>query len=66
MNKCPTCCREAHSPHRRHDTSGKIVEGCVDAFHTGHLVPLSGSAMWHNRPAAKQIRKNLSAMLTKK
>lgn len=58
---CPTCCRAAGAPFRRFDASGRVSEGCVDGFHTGALVPLSGSAAWHNRPAAKAIRARLAA-----
>lgn len=53
---CPTCCRAADSPFRSHDAQGHIVSGCVDHFHTGHLVAISESNRWHNRPAAVKIR----------
>ena len=33
-----------------------MVEGCVDAVHTGQLIPLTESYRWHNRPEAKAIR----------
>ena len=54
--KCPTCFNPPSRPYRSHDKSGKIVQGCVDHFHTGHLVTASESALWHNRPAAKKLR----------
>lgn len=53
---CPTCTRIAAAPFRATDASGKIVNGCVDHFHTGHLVTPSASATWHSRPEAKRIR----------
>ena len=53
--KCPTCCRDHFSPHRVYDTRGKVVEGCVDACHTGQLY--GESAFWHARPAAVSIRR---------
>ena len=53
---CPTCGRAAHSPFRSHDAAGQIVLGCVDFFHTGHLVTPSASAEWHERPEARKIR----------
>lgn len=61
MNQCPICCREAHSPYRAFDkVTGRILAGCVDKFHTGHLVTPSASADWHNRKQAKVIRRNLA------
>lgn len=55
--KCPICCRPAYSPYRRLDTQGKIIEGCVDASHTGKHVPISESERWHWRPEAIEIRR---------
>lgn len=52
---CTTCNRPANAPARR-IVDGRIVEGCVDAAHTGHLIVPSDSAEWHNRPEAKAIR----------
>lgn len=57
---CTTCCRPAASPFRVFDEFGKVINGCVDDFHTGHLTPISESAWWHNRPEAKRIRKGLA------
>lgn len=51
---CPTCFRPAHSPARRR-VNGRIVEGCVDAFHhDGGLV--GNDLAWHSRPYAQQLR----------
>ena len=55
---CPTCCRDATSPFRIHAADGKVIAGCVDHFHTGHLVSPSSSSFWHSRPVAKTIRAN--------
>ena len=61
---CPTCFRAPAAPFRVWDASGKILSGCVDACHTGHLVTPSASASWHARPAARQIRKGLARFVT--
>lgn len=61
---CPTCTRPDHSPYRVYDARGKVTSGCVDACHTGRLITPSESAMWHARPAAKQIRARLKRALT--
>lgn len=53
---CNTCCNPAGAPYRRYDERGKVREGCVDEFHTGHLVTPSESARWHGRPEAKRVR----------
>ena len=53
---CPTCCRAPAQPFRVYDAAGKALYGCVDHFHTGHLVTPSASAMWHARPEAKKLR----------
>jgi hypothetical protein len=67
--QCPTCTRSKYDPFRRYDQSGKIIYGCVDDFHTGHLTPISESNSWHNSKTAKQIRaatkKHLKLMLGK-
>ncbi len=52
--KCPICTREAAAPARRRDANGRIVEGCVDAFHTGALY--GESRAWHDRPGAVKLR----------
>ena len=53
---CNTCVKPADSPYRRYDNNGYVIEGCIDAIHTGHLVTPSASSMWHNRPEAKKWR----------
>lgn len=59
---CNTCAKPYNKPFRIYDKNGKIVSGCVDACHTGMLVPLSDSAFWHNRPESKAVRKNLEKL----
>lgn len=56
-DRCPTCGRLAGAPFRSYDDRGRVVHGCVDAFHTGHLVTPSESVRWHGRPEAKEIRR---------
>jgi hypothetical protein len=58
MSFCPTCTRSYELPYRRQDASGKIVEGCVDKCHTGHLY--GNSLAWHERKEAKAIRKSMA------
>jgi len=58
---CPTCGRSAHSPHRRYDARGKVVEGCIDACHKPHIY--GESLRWHMRPAAVAHRKDVLAHL---
>jgi hypothetical protein len=58
---CNTCTRPVASPYRRYDQAHKIIEGCVDAAHTGHLY--GESLRWHMRPAAKEIRKRSTERL---
>lgn len=53
---CPTCTRPADQPYRQYDARGKCVAGCIDDFHTGHLITPSESSFWHNRPQAKKLR----------
>jgi hypothetical protein len=53
---CPTCGRNASNPYRR-CVEDKIIEGCVDAVHTGRLTPISGSNSWHMRNEAIAIRR---------
>lgn len=53
---CPTCTRAPTRPFRR-IVDGKIVEGCVDACHTGQFTGLSSSNAWHTRPEARILRK---------
>lgn len=53
---CPTCTRAATDPFRTFDAHGNVTAGCVDHFHTGHLVAPSASAAWHACPVAKKLR----------
>lgn len=53
---CPTCTRASDLPYRVYDERGNVLQGCIDEFHTGHLVTPSASASWHHRPDAKRIR----------
>ena len=52
--RCNLCQGDPDKPYRRL-RDGKIVEGCISATHTGHIH--GASLKWHNRPAAKQLRK---------
>ncbi len=54
--RCNTCGQPASAPFRRYDARGAILYGCIDDFHTGHLVTPSASSYWHNRPEAKKMR----------
>lgn len=56
---CNTCCRPAAAPLRIYNADGSINSGCVDAFHTDHVV--TKDAAWHLRPEAKRLRKRLAA-----
>lgn len=51
---CPTCTRRLDQPSYRKDARGHVIDGCVDAAHTGHV---SGELYrWHARPVARSIR----------
>jgi hypothetical protein len=52
--QCPTCGRAPGSPYRVTDARGRVVQGCVDPIHTGHLV--GESARWQSRAAARKIQ----------
>ena len=54
-DRCPTCGRPAAAPARRL-VDGEIVEGCVDAHHTGALPAGSATAAWHDQPFAQRLR----------
>ena len=58
---CPTCGRRAGDPFRVFDARGKVLQGCVDEFHTDELVTPSESARWHARPVAKKMRRDAKA-----
>jgi hypothetical protein len=64
-NVCTTCGRPAGSPYRVFDKHGKVLQGCIDDFHTGHLVTPSESSRWHNRPEAKKHRASIKKHLRK-
>lgn len=53
---CNTCTRPVGSPFRRYDQGSghKIVAGCIDAAHDGHLY--GNSLAWHMRPESKKLR----------
>lgn len=55
--RCNTCGQPAGAPFRRHDPRGKVLYGCIDAFHNGHLVPCSESSFFHNQKPAQKARK---------
>ncbi len=58
---CSTCSRPVDAPWRLRSFDGRLVEGCVDAAHDGHL---SGeNAAWHNRPEARRLRANVTRRL---
>lgn len=63
MERCPTCCRAAAEPYRR-ERAGFVVEGCIAAFHAGHLVSLADQ-QWHGRPEGRQLRAETLAFLLK-
>lgn len=59
-SKCPTCGGADGAPFRVYGGSAerhRVISGCVDSFHHGHLVTPSESAMWHYRPGAEAIRR---------
>lgn len=55
-NTCPICGRDAANPYRHTDGAGRTT-GCVDAFHTGAVEPVSGSGAHHYSKAAVKIRR---------
>lgn len=55
IDQCPTCTRSKYDPFRQY-VDGKIVAGCVDDYHTGHLVSISATNSWHYSKQAKEIR----------
>jgi hypothetical protein len=61
---CNTCGNSAFSPYRVYDEYGKVIEGCVDEIHTGHLVTPSESSFWHTRKEAIKIRRDSQKHLT--
>jgi len=63
ITNCNTCGRPASEPYRRYGNDGRIIEGCIDNFHAGHLVPCSASEHWHNRKEAKILRQTAKTRL---
>jgi hypothetical protein len=61
---CCTCGHAAANPYRR-IAEGKIVEGCIDATHTGHLQPTSSTLAWHDRKQAVAMRRAELARLSR-
>lgn len=57
---CPICGKAPWAPPRTSDARGKMLSGCVDEFHTGHLI-LGESSFWHYRAEAKKIRAIIKA-----
>ncbi|PTR09944.1 hypothetical protein C8R32_10230 [Nitrosospira sp. Nsp5] len=57
--KCPACNRPAHKPLRAYDKKFHVVDGCVHAFHNGHLATNSTDLAFHNTPAAERTRATL-------
>ncbi len=55
MHLCPTCVRTAGDAHCRKDARGKVIEGCIDAFHSGHHSDPE-RARWFMRPEAQALR----------
>lgn len=53
---CPTCGKPPGAPFRVYDKEGKVISGCVDEFHTGHIAAPSESGRWHVRPHARKVR----------
>ena len=53
---CPVCTRSVAAPARRRNAEGHTLEGCVDACHSEHLTPSTGSHAWHTRKYAKALR----------
>ncbi len=56
--ECVTCGRSAGDPFRRYDDRGKVVHGCIDPFHEGHLVTPSESSRWHMSKTAQKHRQD--------
>lgn len=52
---CPTCTRAVSTPYRQYDSHGKVVSGCVDASHVGHVY--GESLRWHVGLHGREIRR---------
>ena len=62
---CPTCNKPSDKPYRVYfqgvedgTLSDRIMQGCVDDFHTGHVT--GRDADWHNRPDAVRVREAMA------
>lgn len=54
---CRTCGKPISQPYRVFSETGAVLQGCIDADHdNGNLQGVS--ADWHNRPEAKQYRRD--------
>lgn len=63
LTRCPTCLCKRTAPARRLNRDAVIIEGCVDAAHSGYLID-TDDAVWHARPEAFAIRQQeLDALL---
>jgi hypothetical protein len=52
---CPTCGRARAEAYLRVDQDGNVLEGCVDAHHSGATKP-GAPTRWYMRPEARQLR----------
>ena len=52
--ECPTCGNALNAPYRR--WAGVVIEGCIDACHTGRLPEGTETANWHYRMEARAMR----------
>lgn len=57
LDQCPSCTRDKYSPFRQYDKHGKVLLGCIDPYHSGHLSTLSESSRWHNSKMAQAWRR---------
>jgi hypothetical protein len=58
LTQCPTCCRAPESPFRVFE-GGRVINGCIDPIHTGHLPAISESNRWHLSAFAKRWRSQM-------
>jgi hypothetical protein len=58
MTHCPTCGHGANNAYRRWSADMRtVLEGCVDAFHTGANQGGGTSNAWHVRESACALRR---------
>jgi hypothetical protein len=60
---CRTCTRPVYAPFRRHDASGKIIHGCIDASHEAYMSPSMSTGAWHFSANGIALRKATLAHL---